>query len=70
METYIVLYRPPYLGPIAAPMGFCCDADDPDHAEEQCANAYPDADIVWVWQGGELRDALHDYWTISDFEEA
>lgn len=27
---------------------FECHADDADHAEEQCADAYPACEILWV----------------------
>ena len=30
---------------------FECSADDAGHAEEQCANAYPSACILWVNTG-------------------
>ena len=69
MKTYMVLYRPDYLLQTEAPFGFRCEAEDSDHAEEQCENAYPEADIVWVWEGDSLQDALDDYWTVSDFEK-
>lgn len=69
MKTYIVLYhwlnkrmRTDYLSPLAPPFGFRCHADDTEHAEEQCENAYPDCDIVWVWEGDSMQDALDDYW--------
>lgn len=63
MKTYIVLYRTDYLLPADPPFGFRCQAEDTDHAEEQCENAYPDCDIVWVYVGDDdLQDALDDYW--------
>lgn len=30
---------------------FNCSADDPDHAEEQCENAYPGCSVLWVNEG-------------------
>jgi hypothetical protein len=69
MKEYIVLYRQEEVMTVLdAPFGFACWADDADHAEEQCLNAYPDADIVWVWEGDSMQDALDDYWTVSDFQ--
>lgn len=65
MKTYTVLYRTDYLSPVDPPFGFRCEAEDFDHAEEQCENAYPDCDIVWVWEGDSMQDALDDYWTGS-----
>ena len=43
MQTYIVLYRDQTLLPLDAPLGFRCQADDPDHAEEQCRRRSVDA---------------------------
>lgn len=69
MKTYIVLYRiESILAPTDPPFGFRCHADNPDHAEEQCIDAYPDGSVVWVWEGDSLADALADYWTVADFE--
>lgn len=62
MKTYIVLYRLADNKSIDPPFGFLCEAEDADHAEEQCENAYADADIVWVWEGDTMADALADYW--------
>jgi len=31
-------------------MGFICMADDAEHAEEQCKDANPDCEILWVSQ--------------------
>lgn len=54
MQNYVILYRiNSIMLPLDVPFGFQCWADDVDHAEEQCLNAYPEADIVWVWQGAE-----------------
>jgi hypothetical protein len=67
MNNYVVLYRDEkVMSPMDAPFGFQCYAEDTDHAEEQCANAYPDCDIVWVWMGEEgvgMQPALDDYYT-------
>lgn len=66
MKNFVVLYRiESIMAPLDEPFGFQCWADDADHAEEQCANAYPDADVVWVWQGPQnvgMQPALADYW--------
>ena len=65
MKRYIVLYREEkIMAPADPPFGFVCMADDVDHAEEQCVDANPDGDIVWVYEGeGDMPDALEDYWT-------
>jgi hypothetical protein len=63
MRNYTVLYRiESIMSPLDAPFGFICDAENTDHAEEQCTNAYPDCDVVWVVQGDDYADALNVYW--------
>lgn len=66
MNAYVVLYRiESIMAPTDEPFGFECYADDTDHAEEQCVNAYPDADVVWVYEGigsDDYQDALDDYY--------
>lgn len=63
MNSYIVLYRiESIMAPADAPFGFACQADDSDHAEEQCLNAYPDCDVVWVFKGDHADSAYADYW--------
>lgn len=62
MQPFIVLYRNNNIGFLEEPFGFLCHADDPDHAEEQCLNAEPDAEIVWVAQTISMESALKDYY--------
>lgn len=67
MKSYIVLYREKDSpSELDNPEGFQCFADDADHAEPQCENAYPGCDVVWVFQGGEkvgdYASALVDYY--------
>ena len=63
MNGYVVLYRiESMMSPFDAPFGFVCQADDGDHAEEQCLNAYPDCGVVWVVEGDDYREALKEYW--------
>ena len=66
MQNYIVLFRiESIMCATDSPFGFQCWAEDVDHAEEQCLNAEPDADIVWVWEGEEgigMDAALTDYY--------
>ncbi len=67
MKNYVVLYREADQHPLDAPLGFQCDAEDTDHAEEQCENAYPGCDIVWVWEGPfgvGIQPALDDYYEV------
>lgn len=59
MKTYVVLYRDYSIaGPMEDPIGFVCQAEDGDHAEEQTLNMEPKADIVWVSEGGEYDHDL------------
>ena len=62
MNTYIVLYREEENPPLDAPMGFRCEADHADHAEEQCRDVHPGCDVVWVVQTSSLDFALGDYY--------
>lgn len=69
MKNYVVLYRRNDIQSVGeSPFGFQCYAENVDHAEEQCLNADPDADIVWVWQGPEgvgMQPALNNYYNLD-----
>lgn len=69
MHYYCVLYRiESIMSVLDQPFGFLCCADDSEHAEEQCLNAYPDADIVWVWNGPQedaYFAALENYYDLA-----
>jgi hypothetical protein len=45
---------------------FACMADDGDHAEEQCLDAEPDAEVLWVHYGDDALAAMHSYWDTHD----
>lgn len=62
MNKYIVLYRDDSLLPADVPLCFSCMAEDGDHAEEQCEDAYPDCDVVWVYEGEDCNAAFDDYY--------
>lgn len=47
-QTYVVMYRDPEQSVLDPPAVFRCQAEDGDHAEEQCLYDNPDADIVWL----------------------
>jgi hypothetical protein len=68
MNNYIVLYKTKLCAPGDNPMGFACHAEDNDHAEEQCLDAEPDVDIVWVVQTESYPAALDNYWNPDDNE--
>lgn len=61
MRNYIVLYRDNILLIADAPLCFSCMAEDGDHAQEQCENAYPDCEVVWVFEGSSSDAAYDDY---------
>lgn len=50
MIPHVVLYI--LISEGIVPQVFVCAADDSDHAEEQCLDAYPGADVVWIEPGG------------------
>lgn len=68
MNSYMVLYRiESEMSPSDAPFGFRCHAEDVDHAEEQCTDAYPDCGIVWVADTDNYEEALAQYyWSESE----
>ncbi len=39
---------------------FECHADDGDHAEEQCENAYPTCAVLWVNEGHGAQSQTMD----------
>lgn len=62
-RSYVVLYdRHDIMANGDPPFAFKCMAEDADHAEEQCLNAEPDADIVFVEQTDDLEDAYYGYY--------
>jgi hypothetical protein len=61
-----VLYRiEKEMSPLDPPQGFLCQAEDDEHAEEQCENAYPNAGVLWVFEGDSYDDALDDYYNAT-----
>lgn len=73
MKPYMILYRiESMMSPLDPPFGFPCYAEDTDHAEEQCLNAYPDCDVIWSFvcpEGADpfqhYQDALDDCWGVE-----
>ena len=62
MHDYIVLFREAGdLKPADPPLMFHCSADDGDHAEEQCVDAYPGCAVAWVYEGSDWQGAFDDY---------
>lgn len=62
LDDFCVLYRGADWLPTSAPWAFVCSAEDFDHAEEQCKNAYPRCEIVWVCQTDNFDAARADYY--------
>lgn len=62
MNTYIVLYHDDSILPADAPLVFMCEAENSEHAEEQCINAYPGCDVVWLVETDNVAAALADYY--------
>lgn len=62
MSRYIVLYRAEGQRAFDPPLLFRCEADDADHAEEQCQDAEPSAVVVWVVQTHDPEVAIADYY--------
>ncbi len=57
-----VLYKEQDSLPADPPLVFLCEADDSDHAEEQCQNAYPNCTVVWtVVDCISAEEAFADY---------
>lgn len=50
LAPFTVIYTEPSEG-LELWQFFECSADDGDHAEEQCLNAYPTCAVLWVNQG-------------------
>lgn len=56
-QTYGVLYyEKDNQLPADAPLIFLCEAEDTEHAEEQCTNTYPGCTIMWVTQTDSNRE--------------
>lgn len=66
MTSYVVLYRDDTLDALDPPYAFVCMAEDMDHAEEQCQNAEPGCEVVWVAATNSVDSALMAYWNASD----
>jgi hypothetical protein len=62
MKKMFVLYREPGMLPADPPLAFECMSEDGDHAQEQCLNAYPDCDVLWIAATDTIEAAFDDYW--------
>lgn len=55
LQRYIVIYTTGYS---VDWQFFACHAEDGDHAEEQCVNAYPGCGVVGVYLASSAAEAL------------
>lgn len=62
MSHYIVLYRAEGQLAFDPPLLFRCEAEDADHAEEQCQDAEPEAEVLWIVQTHDPEVAIADYY--------
>ena len=62
LKPYVVLYREHAALFTETPMAFICQAEDGDHAEEQCQDAVPDMEVLWVVETDNVDAAYKDYW--------
>lgn len=62
LHPYVVIYWPYDHSACDPPLVFACVAEDADHAEEQCQDAEPGAEIAWVVATGRPEIALADYY--------
>lgn len=60
MQHWIVIYRDVDAGPLDFDY-FPCQADDMEHADEQCEDAYPGCSIIWAEQTDSPQAAI-DSW--------
>ena len=62
MKFYIVLFKNNTLLPADPPLVFRCQAEDTEHAAEQCIDAYPLCDIVWMVETKDVDAAYSNYY--------
>jgi hypothetical protein len=61
LDRWAVLYRAAASPPADPPEAFLCWAEDFDHADEQCLNAYPGCEVVWSYLG-DADGAYREYY--------
>jgi hypothetical protein len=59
MQGFTVVYLETFGG---EPLAFVCQAEDEDHAEEQCADSQQGIDVVWVSEGCDAQQAIDNWW--------
>ncbi len=61
LHGFAVIHRDAGALPGSFPECFMCQAEDGDHAEEQCRNAYPESKVLWTHLG-TAEAAYDNYW--------
>jgi UDP-2,3-diacylglucosamine pyrophosphatase LpxH len=61
LASHVVLFFDDGNDDDELPLGFICKAEDTEHAEEQCHDAYPGCDVVFVHRGDTVDEALTEY---------
>ena len=61
MKAYVVLYANKQSIDGEPPFSMKCWAINENAAEEQCLDAQPDAEVVWVYQGEITDHAYADF---------
>lgn len=64
MDKWNVLYRESDYSPLDFDV-FECYADDMDHADEQCLDAYPDCEILWADTENEVEETIKNWFSVS-----
>ena len=68
LDNWVVLYRPIGCLPADPPEAFSCKAEDGDHADEQCRNAYAGCDVVWSFLG-DVDGAYAEYFDAQQTDD-
>jgi len=62
LESWCVVYRDADATSFDVEV-FKCKAESYEHAEEQCENAYPESDILWLLDTGDESEAIDNWLT-------
>lgn len=64
MENWNVIYREDSHGFLDFDI-FQCQAEDMDHADDQCRNAYPDCEILWADTEADEEETIKNWLSVS-----
>lgn len=68
MKTYTVLHLEDAADEDGTTLAFVCEAEDEDHAQEQCENAYPNGEVLWTVATEVVGEAWLDYYCYGGLE--